>query len=216
MLIPKLPIAQEGIPFILYTAFLTVIFALLGFTWLTVLMLVVTTFVTMFFRDPERLIPEVPAVVVAPADGKVILAEQVVDRRFSAVAMIKVSIFMNVFNVHVNRSPVQGTVTRVHYVAGKFFAADHQSAHLKNEHCAITVNDAAGRTFVFVQIAGLVARRIVCWLESGDQLARGQRFGLIRFGSRVDLYLPLESKLMVQVGSKVVAGESIVAELHSG
>ncbi|THB79822.1 MAG: phosphatidylserine decarboxylase family protein [Desulfobulbaceae bacterium] len=214
MLTPKAPIAQEGIPFILYTAFLTMVSALLGLTWTTVLLLVVTSFVTMFFRDPERFIPDVPNAVVSPADGKVILADQVSDSRFSDVDMVKISIFMNVFNVHVNRSPIKGVVTGVNHVPGKFLAADHQNAHLKNEYCAVTVKDEAGRSIIFVQIAGLVARRIVCWLEKGDLIGRGERFGLIRFGSRVDIYLPKDAVLQVQVGSKVRAGESILAELN--
>ena len=214
MLTPKSPIAQEGIPFILYAAFLTVVSALLGFTLITLLLLVVTTFVTMFFRDPERFIPDVPNAVVSPADGKVILAEQVSDSRFSDVEMLKISIFMNVFNVHVNRSPIKGEVTGVNHVPGKFLAADHQNAHLKNEYCAVTVRDDADRTIIFVQIAGLVARRIVCWLEKGDLVGLGERFGLIRFGSRVDIYLPKDSTLQIRIGSKVRAGESILAELN--
>ncbi len=213
MLEPKIPVAEEGYPFILYAVFLTIVCALLGYPTLTILLLGATTFILMFFRDPERIIPEGEDTVLSPADGKVIVSELVKDVRFSENDLLKVSIFMNVFNVHVNRNPVSALVRKVSYIPGTFLAADKEQAHLKNEYCAITVTDARNREITFVQIAGLIARRIVCRLEPGDTITRGRRFGLIRFGSRVDVYLPGDSQLAVSPGEKVKAGETILARL---
>jgi phosphatidylserine decarboxylase len=213
MLKSKVPVAEEGYPFIFYAVFITLVCALLGYTALTIVLLGVTTFVLMFFRDPERIIPTGDDTVLSPADGKVIVSERVKDVRFSDQDLLKISIFMNVFNVHVNRNPVSGIVKRVAYVPGAFLAADNQKAHLKNEYCAVTVTDHNNVEITFVQIAGLIARRIVCWLEPGDSITRGHRFGLIRFGSRVDVYLPGDSQPMVSPGEKVTAGETVLARL---
>lgn len=213
MLKSKVPVAEDGYPFIFYAAFLTLVCAFLGYPALTIVLLGVTTFVLMFFRDPERIIPTGDDTVLSPADGKVIVSERVKDVRFSDQDLLKISIFMNIFNVHVNRNPVSGIVKRVAYVPGAFLAADNQKAHLKNEYCAVTVTDHTNVEITYVQIAGLIARRIVCWLEPGDSIIRGQRFGLIRFGSRVDVYLPGDSQPMVSPGEKVTAGETVLARL---
>jgi len=213
MLTPQVPVAKEGYPFIFAAAFATLIAAILGMKAATVLLLLATIFILSFFRDPERLGPERPDALVSPADGKVILVETVRDERFSSEEVRKISIFMNVFNVHVNRSPCAGTVQRVLYQPGKFYSADSKQAGLQNEYCACTLTTAQGKTVTFVQMAGLIARRIVCWLEVGDGILRGRRVGLIRFGSRVDLYLPLETEVAVRVGDKVRAGESILGFL---
>jgi len=210
---PKIPIAKEGYPFIFYSAFVTLISALFGSLLMTLVLLAITSFILMFFRDPERMTPEGGNCVIAPADGKVIVSEPVRDVRFSEDELLKVSIFMNVFDVHVNRVPLSGTVKRVVYVPGTFLAADNEQAGLKNEYCAVTVTGSDDREVTFVQIAGLIARRIVCWIESGDSVTRGRRFGLIRFGSRVDIYLPKESEIVVRLGQKVTAGETIIANL---
>lgn len=214
MLKPQIPIAKEGYPFIGYVVFLTLVFALLGYTALTLLLLVISTFVLMFFRDPERLIPDDEKTILSPADGKIIVSEIVKDERFSETEVLKLSIFMNVFNVHVNRLPVSGNVEKIQYVPGKFLSADNDKAHLKNEYCAVTMTTEEGRTLTVVQIAGLIARRIVCWLEPGDVVQRGRRFGLIRFGSRLDVYLPPDAKIAVRMGQKVKAGETVLARFE--
>jgi len=208
-----IPVAQEGYPFIGYSAFVTVISALLGFPIITLVLLVVTTFILMFFRDPERIPPEIDGGVISPADGKIIGVENIRDERFSDDEVLKISIFMNVFNVHVNRIPFSGSVKRVRHVPGSFLAADSDKAHLNNEYCAVQIATDTNKEITMVQIAGLIARRIVCRLQPGDKLATGERFGLIRFGSRVDLYLPKQSNAAIRVGDKVRAGESLLAYL---
>ncbi len=209
----KIPVAAEGYPFIAYSALLTMLSALLGYPLITFVLLAVTTFVLMFFRDPERTAPEIERGVISPADGKVIFVATTRDARFADEELVKISIFMNVFNVHVNRIPFSGTVGSVRHVPGAFLAADSAKAHLNNEYCAVKIVTSDQREITMVQIAGLVARRIVCRLETGDEVVRGQRFGLIRFGSRVDIYLPSQSNPAVKIGDKVVAGESLLAYL---
>lgn len=209
----RIPVAREGFPFIGYAAFLTIVSALLGFQLTSLLLVVVTTFILMFFRDPERLTPPIERGVTSPADGKVIIVEKTKDERFASDEVLKISIFMNVFNVHVNRIPLSGTVEKITHMPGAFLAADNEKAHLNNEYCAVALNVADNRNITMVQIAGFVARRIVCRLEPGDRVIAGERFGLIRFGSRVDMYLPKESHAVVKVGDKVTAGESLLAYL---
>lgn len=164
MLKPVIPVAKEGYPFIGYAVFLTIIAAILGLKIVTLILIALTTFVLMFFRDPERFIPPGDTCVLSPADGKIIVAETVRDERFSEHEQLKISIFMNVFNVHVNRIPVSGTIQKITYVPGKFLAADNKNAHLKNEYSAVTITTEKGQELTVVQIAGLIARRIVCWL----------------------------------------------------
>ena len=213
---PKLPVATEGVPFILFSGFATLILALIGFALPALLCLLLTGFVTYFFRDPTRVVPADSGAVVCPADGKVIQVREVDDNRFSGQRAMKISIFMNVFNVHVNRIPMAGTVDRVFLSPGAFYAADKDKAELHNEYCALTITTPAGLQYAVVQLAGLVARRIVCWAEKGDQVDSGQRFGLIRFGSRVDLYLPLSVQVLVRTGEKVRAGETVLGFLQEG
>jgi phosphatidylserine decarboxylase len=210
---PRIPVAAEGYPFIGLAALVTLVLAILGYSLLALVSLALTSFILYFFRDPERVAPEEDDVVVSPADGKVILIEKIFDDQFVKEHVYKISIFMNVFNVHVNRSPLHGTVTQVRYVPGSFLAANTERAALENEHCALTIATAGRQKLAVVQVAGLVARRIVCWATKGDHLARGQRFGLIRFGSRVDLYLPLQIQLEVVTGQKVRAGETVLGYL---
>lgn len=214
MLTPKVPVAKEGYPFIGYSAFLTVILALLGFKFTSLVLLVITTFVLAFFRDPERFITPDEQAIVSPADGKVISIEDVNDEQFTKANAKKVCIFMNVFNVHVNRLPCAGTVERIVYHPGKFYAADSDKAALENEYSATVIHLDENRKIAVVQIAGLIARRIVCWLEPGDIAVKGNRFGLIRFGSRVDLYLPENSQIAVTNGQKVRAGETVIGYLQ--
>lgn len=213
MLSPQIPVAKEGLPFIGLAAFITLFFALLGYNGLALLALITTVFILYFFRDPERFIPERSDALVSPADGKIILIEDVSDSAFTQSQAYKVSIFMNVFNVHVNRIPCDGTVDRVIYTPGRFYSADSTQGAMHNEYCATLLTTASGRKIAFVQIAGLIARRIVCWLEPMDTVLRGRRFGLIRFGSRVDLYLPKDTELKITVGQKVTAGETILGYL---
>ncbi len=183
---------------------------MLGCAVMTVVFLVLVWFALNFFRDPERVVPDEEGAAVSPADGRVVKVERRTDP-VSGETRQCVCVFMNVFNVHVNRSPVTGTITAIRYHAGKFFNASLDKASTDNERCEYQVTDASGATWTFVQIAGLVARRIVCRVERGDELARGERFGMIRFGSRVDLYLPDSYIPAVSVGEKVLAGQTVIA-----
>lgn len=205
----RIPIASEGYPFIL-VSILVVIICWFIFKPAVLPLLVWTIFVIAFFRDPERLIPFDKNAIVSPADGKVIVVEKVFDDRFLKTEVIKISIFMNVFNVHVNRNPVSGKIAGVFYNPGKFISANLDKASLENEQNAVVVETEDGKRVVYVQIAGLIARRIVSNLKEGDISERGKRFGMIRFGSRLDVYLPIEYKVNVQVGDKVRAGSSIL------
>ena len=163
-----------------------------------------------FFRDPERVVPTDPDCAVSPADGKIVRIEEKEDP-MSGETRVCVSIFMNLFNVHVNRMPVAGTIRHITYWPGKYFNASLDKASKYNERCGFLAEAADGSTWSFVQIAGLVARRIVCRTEEGDTLARGERFGMIRFGSRVDLYLPSGYIPVTALGDTVLAGQTIVA-----
>jgi phosphatidylserine decarboxylase len=214
MLTPQVPVAKEGYPFIGFVAFCTLIFALLDLWIPASVFLVLTTFVLSFFRDPERFVPPQENTLVSPADGKVLLVEKTDANEFTAGKAYKISIFMNIFNVHVNRIPVSGKVDDVIYMPGKFYSADSAKGALQNEYCATVLTTSSDKTIAFVQVAGLIARRIVCWLEPGDQADKGKRYGLIRFGSRVDLYLPEETDIKVQPGQKVRAGESVLGYLN--
>jgi phosphatidylserine decarboxylase len=204
------PVASAGYTFILVAAFTTAILALLGLTTLTLIGLVVTFCICGFFRDPDRVIPDEEGVVVSPADGKVISAGIVDNSPYYSGESMKISIFMSVFNVHVNRVPFNGQVTEINYHPGKFFSANLDKASQQNEHNAVTIEMENRKPLCVVQIAGLIARRIICYIKPGDQLLRGQRFGLICFGSRLDIYLPTDVKLNVAVGDKVKAGTSIL------
>ena len=211
----QIPMAAEGYPFILFSGFTTLIASLLGFWQAALVFLVLTAFICWFFRDPARILPETPGAVVCPADGKIIKIEEVEDNRFLNQRVKKICIFMNVFNVHVNRIPLKGTVERVVFKPGRFYSADKDSAELHNEYCALTIqtDSELPRKYAMIQIAGLIARRIVCRAEPGDLVSAGERFGLIRFGSRVDLYLPVETEISTTVGEKVKAGETVLGTL---
>ncbi len=208
------PVAQEGYPFIGLFAFITLIFALLGWGFFAVVLLALTLFTIYFFRNPDRITPAGEDLVVAPADGEVIFVGEVEEDRYFDEPVKKISIFMSVFNVHVNRVPLSGKVVDMFYRRGKFFNASLDKASDQNEQAGILMEDAKGRKILFVQIAGLIARRIVTYPVVGDLLKVGQRYGLIRFGSRVDVYLPLSSELEVTLGDKTIAGESILGRLH--
>jgi phosphatidylserine decarboxylase len=207
------PLAREGYPFIGGFACVTLVCALFGWWCLTTICLVLTLFTAWFFRNPERIVPPGEKKVVAPADGKVIFVGEVVEPRCGDLPVTKISIFMNVFNVHVNRVPVSGTVVDRFYNAGRFLNAALDKASLENEQAGLVVQTADGQMLLFVQIAGLIARRIVTYPHVGDRIERGQRYGLIRFGSRVDIYLPPGSTVQARLGELTVAGETVLGEL---
>ncbi len=205
-------IAREGWPFIalaLVVAIAVQVYAGWGaalFFWLVVV------FMIQFFRDPPRAIPADLSAVLSPADGRVVVVERARDPYLDRDAL-KISVFMNVFNAHSNRSPVDGEVRNTWYFPGKFFNADLAKASLENERAVLWIKTPKGVDVTCVQVAGLVARRILCYAKTGQQLARGERFGFIRFGSRVDLYLPLDAKPRAAVGDIVYATESVLADL---
>lgn len=205
----RIPIAREGYPFILAAVVLAVI-AWFVTPWLEFFFGPLAVFVVAFFRDPERVVPDDENSIVSPADGRVIKVETVTDDRILGKEVLRICIFMNVFNVHVNRAPASGVVTDVIYNPGKFFNASFDKASLLNEQNAVVMKARNGETFAFNQIAGLIARRIVCYARPSMKLSRGERFGLIRFGSRVDVHLPAGTRAAVQVGDKVRAGSSIL------
>lgn len=204
------PVAQEGYPFIGLFAFVTLVFALLDWEVPAVLLLALTLFAIYFFRNPERITPQDEGLVIAPADGEIIFIGEVEEARYFDEPVTKVSIFMNVFNVHINRVPLSGKVVDMFYHRGAFLNASLDKASEVNEQAGILLEDDKARRILFVQIAGLVARRIVTYPLLGDLLRVGQRYGLIRFGSRVDLYLPRGCELEVNLGDKTVAGESLI------
>ncbi|MDR3089293.1 MAG: phosphatidylserine decarboxylase family protein [Desulfobulbaceae bacterium] len=214
MLTPKIPVAKEGYPFIALAALFTLTAALLSCPWTTLVLGLVTLFVVWFFRDPERIIPTHDEnAILCPADGAIIGVDRLDESPFIGGKTTRISIFMNVFNVHVNRAVCAGRVEKVSHKPGMFFAADNKKAALENESCATVLRLASGRQVAMVQIAGLIARRIVCWLQVGDEIQGGERFGLIRFGSRLDVYLPDDCQVTVFPGRKVKAGESVLAIL---
>ncbi|MDH5763652.1 MAG: phosphatidylserine decarboxylase family protein [Nitrospinota bacterium] len=207
----RIPIASDGYRFIIPLGILTVFLALTPWPWLAGVSGLLLLFVLNFFRDPERSIPDEEGVIVSPADGKVveIIEEQdaLLDEPYR-----RISIFLNVFNVHVQRTPVAGRIAQVKYNKGKFLNAASHKASLDNEQNAIIID--TGREKVLVkQIAGLIARRIVCWAKEGDNYKKGERFGLIRFGSRVDIFLPLNAEVKVSLGDHVSGASSIIGYL---
>lgn len=207
---PNCAICPEGIPAIGLTGFSALLFAILGWWAAALAFWLLAIFSLHFFRNPERVAPEEKDVAASPADGKVIRIAMLPDP-FSGEQMQCISIFMNVFNVHVNRAPVDCTVKRIRYIPGAFFNASFDKASEKNERCLWRLEDLNGKNWTMAQIAGLIARRIVCWAEQGDKLAAGERCGMIRFGSRVDLYLPSGYVPAVQTGQTVHAGETVIA-----
>jgi phosphatidylserine decarboxylase len=209
------PIRPEGYPFIAIFAFVTLF---LGWFWSPIFWigLIVTAWCVYFFRDPPRVTPLTPGLVVSPADGRVIAVSVGMAPRelgLGEQTRRRISIFMSVFDCHVNRSPLAGRITRIVYTPGKFFNADLDKASEDNERNGLVVETEHGPVGV-VQIAGLVARRIVCFAKENDELSPGQRFGLIRFGSRVDVYLPLSANVLVAEGQTAIAGETVLASFN--
>tara|TARA_E500000178_G_scaffold284187_1_gene285241 strand:- start:1 stop:666 length:666 start_codon:yes stop_codon:yes gene_type:complete len=203
-------IAKEGWPFIGANLFLIFISYLSGVAWITWFLCILLVFVFQFFRDPSRVTSADQNTICSPADGRVVFVGSVKDP-YNDKQSLKISIFMNVFNVHSNRSPISGHIERVNYIPGNFFNADLDKASESNERNSIVITDGKGRSLTCVQIAGLVARRICCYVAPKDEVKRGQRIGFIRFGSRVDIYLPEKSSPMVTVGDKIYAHSTSLA-----
>jgi phosphatidylserine decarboxylase len=211
------PIHKEGYPFIIISAILTIVLAHLWspFGWIGA---IVTVWMCCFFRDPARAVPVRDGLVVSPADGRVsAIAASVppVELDLGDTPRQRISIFMSVFDCHVNRSPIGGRIVRLAYTPGLFINADLDKASEDNERSAVVIESATAKIGV-VQIAGLLARRIVSFVKEGDTLATGERFGLIRFGSRVDIYLPPGTQPLVGLGQRAVAGETVLADLAGG
>jgi phosphatidylserine decarboxylase len=204
-------IAKEGYPLIFTALILTLLAFLAGWTALGIILGLIGIAIAGFFRDPERQAPLGEGLVVSPADGKVVnIAGVEGDPPFLGSAT-RVSIFLSPLDVHINRTPVEGTIAKITYQRGKFLAAYKEEASQRNEQNALSIVDSKGRTLGVVQIAGVMARRIICRAKPGDQLARGERFGLIMFGSRTDTYLPEGCQVTVTEGQRVKGGETVLA-----
>jgi phosphatidylserine decarboxylase len=210
------PIHKEGYKFILIFALITIFLSLLS-NFLGLIGLVLTLWCIFFFRDPERIIPVEENVVVSAADGIVTRVEYGVnapeDLGYGNKKFNKISVFLNVFNVHVNRVPVAGVITKVSYKEGKFLSANAEEASFENERNSVIVKTKNGQEVVFVQVAGLVARRIVSEAQEGQEVTTGQKYGIIRFGSRADIYLPEDVAIKSLVGQTMIGGETIIAKL---
>lgn len=206
----SISIAKDGYPIIGLFAVSALVFACFKCPFGAIIFLALLWFSVFFFRDPERVVPGAGGLAVSPADGKIIRIQKREDP-LDGKEKTCVSIFMNIFSVHVNRSPVAGTLQKIAYFPGKFVNASFDKASTDNERCVYQVVDEDGLYWEFVQISGLIARRIVCRADEGDVLSRGERFGMIRFGSRVDVYLPDEYESAVKIGEQVFAGQSVLA-----
>lgn len=204
-------IAKEGWPFLAGSIAISALIFSICALW-SIPLWAISLFILQFFRDPKRNTPSKKNMVISAADGKVIVIEKCKDEYLNRRA-IKVSVFMNVFNVHSNKTPIKSTIMNKWYSPGKFLNATLSKASLENERCALHLKTKEGFDITCVQIAGLIARRILCYANKGDILKVGERYGFIRFGSRVDLYLPTDSKIKVTLGEKVFNGETIIAEL---
>jgi phosphatidylserine decarboxylase len=210
----RLKVAREGLPFIGLGLAVCLLSVFLDFEIAAVVMGGLTLFTAYFFRDPERWCDHAEECVLAPADGKILSVQKLEgSENLLGEPATKVSIFMSIFNVHVNRIPVNGRIAAVRYFPGRFFSANLEKASAQNEHNRITLQTEEKSRIVFVQIAGLIARRIACWVREGDVVKAGQRFGLIRFGSRMDVYLPSHIRVVAGKGQRVKAGESILGYL---
>jgi phosphatidylserine decarboxylase len=204
------PIAKEGLPFLIPVVLLTVTLGIMGWeVWMS-LGILFSLFVAYFFRNPRREIPNLQNIVISPADGRIIYVGECEEGRFLKEKALKVSIFMSLFDVHLNRAPISGKVLERNYLPGRFLVANVEKSSLLNEQNAVILETEDRMKILLIQIAGFVARRIVCYAKTGDTLRRGEIFGLIRFGSRVDLYLPPAVKPIVRVGQHVKGGESII------
>ncbi len=205
-------IAREGWPFLALAVAVAALVSWYSLVW-SIPLWIIALFVLQFFRDPARAVPGDAKTVVSPADGRIVAVEKARDPYLDRET-VKVSVFMNVFNVHSNRAPVDGEVKQVWYHAGSFVNAALDKASTENERNALSIRADAGADVVCVQVAGLIARRILCYAKAGDRLQRGQRYGFIRFGSRVDVYLPPNARIKATLGDKVYAASTILATLE--
>ncbi len=213
MTMDKFPVALSGLAYILATVALAWVASALGVWWLAWPLWLIAVWMVWFFRDPARQSLAGPEAVIAPADGKIVAVQEVACPELPQGRARMVSIFMNIFDVHVNRLPVSGKVLSVAHQAGDFDPADQPQVSRGNERQEVVLLSDRGYTMMMVQVAGLVARRIECGLTPNQIVPRGQRFGMIRFGSRVDVYLPLEAQVMVSLGQRVKAGETVIGAL---
>ncbi len=209
----KIPIAREGVPFIAPLLAISILLWILHLPFLAGVFFLLALFVLYFFRDPERSIPPGEEAVLSPADGTVIQVRPCREERFLKGPALQISVFMSLFNVHVNRNPLSGRIADTAYSPGRFLRANLDQASSTNEQNALLIETVKGTRIVVVQVAGLIARRIVCWVRKGDCVERGRRFGLIRFGSRLDVYLPETARVQVQPGQKTTAGQTILGIL---
>lgn len=215
-------IAREGLPFISVGLFLTIVLILVAvrysshwFFGLSILLAILTLFTTYFFRDPDRSFAARENILVAPADGKIVQIKEIANHPFIGGPAVQISIFLSVFDVHINRVPADGVVEYVKYNPGKFLAAFEDKASELNEQTEIGIKSSSGEKLVVRQIAGMIARRIVCRLKQGEAVSAGERFGLIRFGSRTDLIIPATSEIKVELGQQVTGGETVMGYLRS-
>jgi len=204
------PIAKEGLPFLIPFVIFSVFFAGMGWKVLAMLGIFFSIFIAFFFRNPKRKIPNLQNIILAPADGRITYVGECEEDRFLNTKALKISIFMSLFSVHLNRAPVSGKVIQRSYNSGRFLMANVEKSSLLNEQNAFILEAEDRFKILLIQIAGFVARRIVCYVKAGDTLRKGEIFGLIRFGSRVDLYLPTEVNPIVRIGQHVKGGESII------
>ncbi|MEK7267111.1 MAG: phosphatidylserine decarboxylase family protein, partial [Nitrospirota bacterium] len=203
----------EGYPYIIIFAATTIVALLLGGKWMVIVPFVITVFMVYFFRDPEREIPEGEGLFVSPADGKIILIKDVFEKEHLKADVKEISIFMSPFNVHVNRTPCDGKIKNIQHNKGKFMAAYKDQASFKNENIEMTLETKYGDILVR-QVAGYVARRAVCRANTGDSLKRGERYGIIKFSSRLDVYLPKNTEIKVKLGDRVKAGETVIGVIE--
>ena len=196
---------RDGIPFVLMPVLVAAGFGLFGFWPIALFWAAIAAFMLYFFRDPDRVVPHGPGLIVSSADGRVTRVDETADGKL-------VSVFLSPLDVHVNRSPIAGTITKISYVKGAHRAAMGNDTSLTNERNSLVI-EGDGLTVTCTQIAGILARRIVCWPQTGDKLERGQRFGMIKFGSRTDLLMPREAEILVSIGDKVRGGETVIARI---
>ena len=207
-----IPIAREGVPFVMGAAVPAMLAGLLGCKKVSLALGTVACFAGWFFRNPSRTTPRGDDLIVASGDGQIVAIEEEYEPRFIKDQSIRISIFLNIFDVHINRIPCAGTVVDISYQPGKFINASESDATVHNEQNALMIETPSKKKVLCVQVAGMLAQRIVCWVQPGELAIAGERFGLIRFGSRMDTFFPVDSRLRVKVGDRVKGGESILAE----
>jgi len=208
-----IPIAKEGVPFVMGSAVPAALSGILGWKKTSMVLGAVACFTGWFFRNPSRTIPLGDDLILASGDGQVIAIQEEFEPRFIKDQCIRISIFLNIFDVHINRMPCAGTVVDLAYQPGQFINASDPDATVHNEQNALMIETVSKKKVLCVQIAGLIARRIVCWVQPGEIAVPGERFGLIRFGSRMDTFFPVDSRIRVKMGDRVKGGETILAEL---